>query len=68
MTRMIEAMKSDHHAIVKKTLSINRILLSKEVDNMMRKKHIQSEFLEQNGLQILADWIDLNPDHTFPQT
>lgn len=42
------------------------MFLLKEVDTEMRKKFIQFEFLEQGGIQVLSDWITINPDSTYP--
>lgn len=32
----------------------------------MRNKHIQVSFLERGGIQALSDWINTNPDGSYP--
>ena len=60
------ALAKDHESIILKKCAIERLKLSEIVDDQLRKKHIQAMFLENNGCQILAEWIDMNPDKTFP--
>ena len=41
-------------------------MLLKEMDQLLRKRNIQIEFLELGGLEVLTNWIDQNPDGSFP--
>lgn len=43
-----------------------RIKLVKHVDDLMKKRAIQAEFLDQQGLEVLASWIEENPDKSYP--
>jgi hypothetical protein len=64
---MIEAVLEDHKTIQsKRGPALHRIMLLKEMDQMLRKRNIQMEFLQLGGLEILANWIDQNPDGSFP--
>jgi len=36
------------------------------VEDLLKKKQIQIEFLENGGLEVLASWISHNPDQSFP--
>lgn len=63
---MREACKFDHSCILDKKPALYRVQLSAKVQNMMQKKLIQNCFLVSNGVDILAEWIDVNPDGSFP--
>lgn len=64
---MIEAVLEDHKTIQSKNgPALRRIMLLKEMDQLLRKRNIQIEFLNLSGLEILANWIDQNPDGSFP--
>jgi hypothetical protein len=41
-------------------------MLLKEMEQFLRKRNIQIEFLELGGLDVLANWINQNPDGSFP--
>eukprot|EP00347_Sterkiella_histriomuscorum_P015956 403355047 len=65
--KMIRALLEDHEYIKSgECPAIERLKLLSRVDEQMRKKHIQREFLQQGGLQVLAEWISANPDETYP--
>lgn len=73
--RMEQALQADYQCIIhnsnlkqgeKATPAINRLMLLSEVDNCLRKKPMQIEFLQQGGLQVLANWISQNPDGNYP--
>ncbi len=38
----------------------------KEMDSLLMKKPIQTEFLDLSGLEALAFWIRQNPDGSYP--
>lgn len=49
----------DHKAIKsKKGPALHRIMLLKEMEQLLRKRNIQIEFLELGGLEVLTNWID----------
>jgi transcription factor SPN1 len=45
--------------------AIRRLLMANEVYSTLRKLNIQEEFAEK-GCDILAEWLDMMPDGTFP--
>jgi hypothetical protein len=48
---MIEAVNEDHKTIRSKSgPALHRIMLLKEIDQLLRKRSIQEEFLELGGL------------------
>ena len=64
---MALAVKLDHKAIEEhKGPAVNRVKLLKEVDSMLRKKHVQLELLDMNGLEVIASWLSENPDGSYP--
>lgn len=40
--------------------------MAKEVYETLRKLSIQEKFLELGGCRVLADWLYLLPDGTYP--
>ena len=45
---------------------MRKLLMAKEVYEALRKINIQESFLEQGGGRVLAEWLDMLPDGTFP--
>jgi hypothetical protein len=64
---MIKTCQEDHQTIIDQSgPAIARIKLIQEMNMLLMKKPIQAEFLDFNGLEALAFWIDSNPDGSFP--
>jgi len=40
--------------------------MAKEVYENLRKLNVQENFLEMGGCHVLAKWLDVLPDGTFP--
>ena len=63
--RMREAYELDREANKARKPAIKRLLMAPEVYKTIRKLSIQEEF-GQEGIETLAEWIDVMPDGTFP--
>ncbi len=63
---MEKALARDQYKIRNGQAALNRVNMVKQVDSELRKMSIQQEFLSLNGCECLANWIDLNPNKTFP--
>lgn len=64
--RMHEACSSDHQAILDGRAALQRFKLTEELQDQLRKKHIQKLFLEMQGCRFIEMWLGLNPDGSFP--
>jgi hypothetical protein len=64
---MIKALHADHNSIKHKTgPALARIKMLRQIDDLLRKKAVQVEFLDLQGLEVLSKWIDQNPDQSYP--
>lgn len=45
---------------------MHRFKMINEVQELLKKKHIQDIFLEMQGCRFLEMWIIQNPDNSFP--
>lgn len=45
---------------------LKKLLMAKEVYENLRKLNIQERFLELGGCRVLAEWLNMLPDGTFP--
>ena len=63
---MHNACVMDYESIKKGKSARYRFQMMEEVSQLIRKKHIQSIFLEMHGCRFLEMWISLNPDGSFP--
>jgi hypothetical protein len=64
-----------HEAVVADRLSnqqgkpaLKRLMMANEVYSQLKKLGVQQNFLDNKGCQVLADWLDLMPDGTFPNS
>lgn len=65
---MIAALQKDHYLLTTKDggPALERIKIARYVDDLLRKKAVQAEFLDMSGLDVLTDWISPNPDGSYP--
>jgi hypothetical protein len=64
---MITAGQEDHLAIEEESgPALARVRLIKQMDLLLMKKPVQSEFLDLGGLEALAFWIKQNPNGSYP--
>lgn len=63
---MSEAYEEDRKSIELKKPALNKLFLSKRVFEELKKKSFADDFVESNGLDILAAWIDILPGGIFP--
>ncbi|CDW75299.1 cg9915-pa [Stylonychia lemnae] len=66
IAKMKKVVQEDHYAIMSQQPAISRLCLIREVDEELRKKMVQHEFLAQGGIKVLSDWISENPDGSYP--
>ncbi|CDW85673.1 protein iws1 homolog [Stylonychia lemnae] len=66
LRKMQEAVDKDREANRNKKPAISRLVIAQQCYNQLRKMPIQEKFLDQGGCKILADWLDMMPDGTFP--
>jgi hypothetical protein len=64
--RMHRACIQDYDCIKKGTAAMHRFKMINEVQELLKKKHIQDIFLEMQGCRFLEMWIIQNPDNSFP--
>jgi hypothetical protein len=46
--------------------ALQKLLMLKEVSETLRKLSLQEKFLELGGCRVLANWLDLLPDGSYP--
>lgn len=63
---MTQAVQTDRDCNKEGKPAIRRLLLANEVYSTLKKINVQQIFLEQKGCKVLAEWLDLMPDKTFP--
>lgn len=56
----------DKEAFSQKKPALRKLLMANEVYESLRKINVQERFLELGGCRVLADWLDMLPDGTFP--
>ena len=64
--RMHRACIQDYDCIKKGTAAMHRFKMVNEVQDLLKRKHIQDMFLEMQGCRFLEMWIIQNPDNSFP--
>ena len=63
---MNEAFTSDRESNEQKKPAFKRLFMLSKIDNLLRKQGYHDEFLHQEGLQHLYNWLMPMPDETFP--
>lgn len=67
LIEMDEANFLDQQAIAdKSSAALHRLTLIPKVDDMLRKKPIQTLFLASGGCKVLEQWLEPNTDGSFP--
>ena len=66
LERMHKACESDYAAIEQGKTAMKRFLMLDELKSTLRKKHMQKWFLHLGGLRFLEQWLNQNPDGSFP--
>mmetsp|Transcript_8627 Transcript_8627/g.14593 ORF Transcript_8627/g.14593 Transcript_8627/m.14593 type:complete len:95 (+) Transcript_8627:436-720(+) len=65
---MEDALIEDRESNRNKKMAIKRLLMLEQIDSFLRKYSVHETFLDKDGCQSLAEWLDLLPDNTFPNT
>jgi transcription factor SPN1 len=63
--KMAEAIDQDRESNRQGKPAIRRLMMANEVYQTLRKSTLQEEFAE-SGCEVLAEWLDMMPDGTFP--
>ena len=66
ISKLNESVELDKQNRRKNKPSLNKLKLLPSISNFLSNIYYQKEFLSQNGLETLQEWLIRNPDGTFP--
>jgi transcription factor SPN1 len=66
MGKLREAVEIDRQNFEKKKPALEKFKLVNTIDKFLSNYYHQKAFLNENGLEILQEWIKRNPDKTYP--
>ena len=66
INKMKQAANLDKISFENKQPCLRKLMMLKEVQEEIRKVNFQESFFDSDGCDVLADWIDVLPDGTFP--
>lgn len=63
---MIQALADDQESNKNRKPAFKRFQILSRIENALRNQKCQESFLDKDGCEILADWLQQLPDYTYP--